>query len=358
MMGVLTIKFGGSSGRKPDDSGNIIGFIAGGLSAEAGGWSAYAQMVIGMLPLLLLTACVYWWFGQGYDKLINNSPMEVIGKVVKDLVREVSDDEELLRSREGKLLLSRVLRHDKHFDVGGIETPRSHQVLSGLNASHLESSLAALDSTQERFRDSTGHLDENESRKTLSRRRSEIGTELKYQRAISSPSRVISVASQNSNLGHSDATAVNIPPSTNANGSSSVRSLNQRSSLFSLNPPSDGGVASLFDESADTSLFPDSQGDFAEDDEEEETQSNAEDIQPLLTSSSSRLRSRKILEPPSTRVPGILDAPFGSAILPEGDETDLMFHVEPGESNTVVTDLSLHTYIHPCLIGRKYRNLN
>ncbi|RKO85484.1 hypothetical protein BDK51DRAFT_50751 [Blyttiomyces helicus] len=56
------------------------------------------------------------------------------------------------------------------------------------------------------------------------------------------------------------------------------------------------------------------------------------------------------LEPPTTRVPGILDAPFGAATseIPEGDEGDLFLRDAFGGADD---DLQLHTYVHPALIG-------
>lgn len=55
------------------------------------------------------------------------------------------------------------------------------------------------------------------------------------------------------------------------------------------------------------------------------------------------------VEPPMSRLFGILDAPFGAAtaVIPAEEEQDPMFFV-----GTEQDDLTLHTYLHPALVGR------
>lgn len=48
------------------------------------GWSGYAQMVLGVGPLLLITLTVYWWLKQGYEKQISRIPLDLISRAVKD----------------------------------------------------------------------------------------------------------------------------------------------------------------------------------------------------------------------------------------------------------------------------------
>ena len=62
------------------------------------------------------------------------------------------------------------------------------------------------------------------------------------------------------------------------------------------------------------------------------------------------------IEPPMTRVPGILDIPVetASAVLRYGDDFDLFRSDAEGgnDYDLSVDDMQLHTYMHPAIIGR------
>ena len=84
MMAVLAIKYGGSSnGGETRIRTKNAGVSTADVEPSVGGWSNYAQMVIGVVPLLICTAALVFWMNSGYDHLVEHMPMELIGKLVK-----------------------------------------------------------------------------------------------------------------------------------------------------------------------------------------------------------------------------------------------------------------------------------
>ena len=77
MMGVLALKAIGLD----DHHTRLVSL------AKPPAWSGYAQMVFGVGPLLFITLAVYWWLKQGYEKEINQVPLEVISRVIRELSR-------------------------------------------------------------------------------------------------------------------------------------------------------------------------------------------------------------------------------------------------------------------------------
>jgi hypothetical protein len=51
---------------------------------KAPGWSGYAQMVLGVGPLLLITMTIYWWLKQGYERQISIIPLDLISLSAKE----------------------------------------------------------------------------------------------------------------------------------------------------------------------------------------------------------------------------------------------------------------------------------
>ncbi|KAJ3399596.1 hypothetical protein HDV05_001688, partial [Chytridiales sp. JEL 0842] len=86
MMGVLALKYRTSEQVDVKSVERERGFVE--ILMDPPAWSAYAQTVACLLPLLGLTFLLYAWFREGYDKLVNNVPMEILGKVVRDLSKE------------------------------------------------------------------------------------------------------------------------------------------------------------------------------------------------------------------------------------------------------------------------------
>ncbi|KAI8845420.1 radial spoke protein 3-domain-containing protein [Chytridium lagenaria] len=70
MMGVLAFKHGS----KDSTPSSLISTLANGVRSAAPEWSGYVQMIVGVFPLL-----------EGYEKLIRNAPIELVGKVAREL---------------------------------------------------------------------------------------------------------------------------------------------------------------------------------------------------------------------------------------------------------------------------------
>ena len=72
-------------------------------SHKKGEWSQYAQMVVGILPLPVLTFVVYQMMNRAYQKQVTHVPLEVVGKVQKsfnEMMDRSPEDSTFARTRE------------------------------------------------------------------------------------------------------------------------------------------------------------------------------------------------------------------------------------------------------------------
>lgn len=240
-------------------------------------WSGYAQMVIGVAPLLLITIFVYGLLNQGFQKQITNIPLELVSNVARDL--------------------------------GG---SRSFLVGSALVEAKKGTGLELSEMT------GAGTLRDNESQNETSKFFSRVqGT------PVSKPLKPRKLR-------------------TNSNTSSPFSSVDDERVSTSDRGLSSMDLLESFND-MEPSPFPSPNSHFEEE-------------QPLLgisNESEDFLSLGNHLEPPMTRVPGILDAPLTTSILKLG-ELDL----KPSNRDIILNDndddyedLQINTYLHPALIG-------
>ncbi|KAJ3333288.1 hypothetical protein HDU76_009775 [Blyttiomyces sp. JEL0837] len=373
MMAVLAIKYGASGVPNPGNGGGGRG---GGNSkidvdlnstfsrGEFSGWSAYVQMIVGVIPLPFITMALSLWFSQGYDRLVTNTPMEVVGKVVKELKKNGVDGDRV-ESRGRNLM---------NGEKGGRELD---SVGDGSDAGS---------STGGRWKKKSGWA--KRFKKRLGFGREEVESESGGASGGSAVARESTVSSLG--FGHGEEMVshhLQRQDSTSGAGAAAITaedghaghgqgSMQHQQSGFSVRWSdsffgADG--ASVFNESIlDGSISEDEHDSHREDIERwlfhDGAATSTHEETALLSGSGQHRRdddeisegedihfpSTKTLEPPSTNVPGILDAPYGSAILPEGDEDEYMeTATSTGNDDPFKTpDLQVYTYIHPALIGR------
>ncbi|KAI8608288.1 hypothetical protein BC830DRAFT_1174544 [Chytriomyces sp. MP71] len=301
MMGVLAIKYGGSW----DTPG------------QPGEWSNYAQMVIGVAPLLVINFFMYWWFRNGYEKLVTNMPMEVLGKVLREV--RVSGAVETAASEflagTGGAGPSHRRRHDT------TQTPRSKRSrVFGTNSrpssplvEHSVNAAETLGTGTQRRTSSNSIVESYRSPPSLKSGHGNL-----HRRASERIEAIMSIVSENPDAAapvFDDETSIVLAP-TAARRESTIS--------LSMDAHLDGA------------------------DEEDEDLGSAPSPH---------------LEPPSTQVPGILDAPFASGAIPKGDEQQLLLGEDEARTDGAAAttarvlesakeDLQNYTYIHPALIGR------
>ncbi|KAJ3409142.1 hypothetical protein HDU80_002772 [Chytriomyces hyalinus] len=316
MMGVLAIKYGNSW----DEPG------------KAGEWSNYAQMVIGVLPLLFINLLMYWWFRNGYEKLVTNLPMEVLGKVLRDARNAEAAESSGLASSSP---LSGSRRRNET-----VPTPRSKRARV--------------------FGSSTNG------------RAGTVGSAPRVEQSVNAAEILGSPTVRrisSSSLGESYRSPSSLKGSLHRRASERIEAI---MSIVSENPDAE---ASVFEDESSIVLGPtlpqqqleqqsqrrDSSSSFNIDQHVVDTHGPEDDSDEDVNGAPS-----PHLEPPATRVPGILDAPFASGAIPKGDEQMLLLGedttVAVGEDarslggfkilETVKEDLQNYTYIHPALIGR------
>ncbi|KAJ3312309.1 hypothetical protein HDV04_003202 [Boothiomyces sp. JEL0838] len=250
MMGVLALKSAG------EGSYNTLSSLG---SIES--LSAYAQMVIGVIPLLFLTFFAYKLLNDAYEKQIRNIPLEVIGKAMRSLSKQ--DEENVMHSEPSG---SQLAQPELLFE----------QELAGF---------------------------EGRSKRKLKSRMSSLSMKNRYQQ---------------------DQIQINI-----SEDSSSGDELipNKRYSTFNIIQPNPE-FNPFHDPSEINPILDQSSG------------SGYQQLNPPPDTMS------RHIEPPMTRVAGILDVPLESAMLKYGEESD-NFLVDDAEE-----DCQLHSYMHPALIGK------
>ncbi|KAI8906749.1 hypothetical protein EDD86DRAFT_192935 [Gorgonomyces haynaldii] len=245
MMGVLALRAGDAKKGDPNLSG-------------------YAQMVLGVFPLVGITLFVFQLLSQGYEKQLRNIPLDILGAVARDLEakREVTEEPRQPQFHGQELA---------EFKPG--EHPTLH---------HRTSTISMLG--RHRYSDI-------------------VTGEPQFQIPVKPP------------------------------------------------PESPGRSIHTNRYSSPIALFADDQDPepFSEDDPRTPGEQES-----LLESSSlsdfeEALALANHLEPPMTRVPGILDAPLGAALLRYGD---MDYNAFDPSDDPMADDLQIHTFMHPALIGK------
>ncbi|TPX70665.1 hypothetical protein SpCBS45565_g01605 [Spizellomyces sp. 'palustris'] len=325
MMGVLALKAG--SGIKTQHHGDDKNdpFIMDDKGGAKLRWTGYVQMVVGVMPLLVITSLLYWWFKHGFEQLVENTPIDVVGAVAKDLARSRNDvgastDALVIGDVEKGKELATVTPGRRTGNVNGTLGKRASirairgRVRKGSTGAGDRGIGQKEDGDEDWIRDTSDHrpLSTATDREVQSSSRGPVG-------AASSPT----------------------TSDVNDQASSPLR-------FEMINEESFDGQAYRYshdlyggDDEATSLLIT----------ENDETQSLLHDDHEHPPSDTEDATPTPHLEPPMTRVPGILDAPFisATAIVPAGDEADntasLYFDNEED-------DLQIHTYVHPALIGR------
>jgi hypothetical protein len=225
MMGVLALKSG-----EPSDTMAM---------SAAEQWSEYAKMVIGVIPLLLMTYLVYSLLKQAYEKQIRNVPLEVLGAA------------------------------QRSFMSGNTEpfTMSESQELSDISADiRLRNRLSVFSNASTTYPIESGSEDHKSK-------------------------------------------------------------LAGRHSMASILDPTIGESSPFYD--------------LGEQDGFNDDSFQHSSYQPIENENEMMVRH---VEPPMTRVSGILDIPIGTAMIKHGDQ----LANQEGEPD----DLLLYSYVHPALIGR------
>ncbi|KAJ3205328.1 hypothetical protein HDU82_005267 [Entophlyctis luteolus] len=280
MMGVLAIKYGGSWNEP----------------GKPGEWSNYAQMVIGVLPLLFVDVLLYWWFQNGYEKLVTNLPMEVLGKIMREFRNtEMPADAEATSPSSprggAKPKRSRVFGATHGAHTPAAVSPAQAQSTLAAESLAAPSERTAIEGVVggSRFPGGVGSYKSDAT--SLMRRAS--------QRRIE---QIMSIVSDDPEV-----TPLFDDPPAGANGTA----VGSPSSQY-LRPGSNAATSTGAQAAAPLAA--------------------ADGANEMSESTSTRLSigggpaidANPHIEPPTTRVPGILDAPFVSGAIPKGDEQRIL----------------------------------
>ncbi|KAJ3320157.1 Nuclear cap-binding protein subunit 1 [Boothiomyces sp. JEL0866] len=250
MMGVLALK-------SAEDGSLTVSSNLG----SADSLSAYAQMVIGVMPLLFITYFVYKLLNDAYEKQIRNIPLEVIGRAMRSLVKESED-----------------------------------------NIATNESSSSHLSQPSLLFEQELAGFDNRNSRK-LKNRLSSLSMKNRHNQ---------------------DQIHINISDDSSS-GDEVIP--NKRYSTFNIIQPNP--EFNPFHDPSEVNPILDITANSG--------------YQPITANVD--IMNRHI-EPPMTRVAGVLDVPLESAMLKYGEESDNI------SVDDVEEDCQLHSYMHPALIGK------
>ncbi|KAI8585674.1 hypothetical protein BDZ88DRAFT_502106 [Geranomyces variabilis] len=392
MMGVLALKAGtglvgnpgdGDNGDDDDDLFGGTGFLQS--EKKRLHWSGYVQMVVGVGPLLIITGLMYWWFKHGFEKLINHIPLDIVGSVAREFAsRRGNAAEAEGRGVSGKAGAGTGVNRGERVVVGEVETgeelapvsstsrPRASsggaRAAGGASSSSATAGTApavskrvSIRATRGRVRKASTATADGRSFDTTPLEEAElhdglaVGGSRNTRTASASPSRGTPVSSFS-------------PPAGSDGQGRFYGSISSSPQRFE-----DGIDTGRDSMRADDFYFQS----FAEDVERgdgearrsngmrddghnDEADAGVDQVLDIEDADDRDDEAQTIhLEPPMTRVPGVLDAPFvtASAIVPAGDEGDQqdVYITSPasgGRGNASEDDLQMHTYVHPALIGR------
>ncbi|KAJ3104134.1 hypothetical protein HDU97_009485 [Phlyctochytrium planicorne] len=338
MMGVLAFKHGvKDKAARLSSMGTLL------FTSTAPEWSGYVQMIVGVIPLFFFSLAMFWWFREGYEKLVRNAPIESVGKVARELAKGSRDVNPTNPAGPGMSPTTQSpvmgdvesLSGDKPKELGDVPPGRG----VGGRGKPFRKRLVDGADTDSLIRRGTLLGTELLSPVIPSHRPQSADIhDLTLPPSPSLPSTSAFVSFVEPGISPAGSTLVDVSPAIRTRNSMTP----SRDSIASSSPyqgREDDATYSIFEEPLE------SEGVIHEDD-----LSDGEDFSSPTAP----------LEPPSTRVPGILDAPLQPAVIPEGDEDESMLRTfavssrPHGRQMTVfdAPDLQLHTYIHPALIGR------
>ncbi|KAI8922345.1 hypothetical protein DFJ77DRAFT_495618 [Powellomyces hirtus] len=308
MMGVLALKAGsGINGHPDDDERSMRSDDKSKLH-----WSGYVQMVVGVAPLLIITGLIFWWFKHGFEKLLDHVPLDVVGSVARELASQRTESG---TARDGVMVGE--TEHGK--ELAPVRSPRS----SVHRHSATVSKRVSIKAIRGRVRKaSTATADGRPS-----------GLVEETEELLSRAGSTTTPSTPDGAYGSLSSSPSRFEMAHDGPSGSRERDAGRPDDFYFQAVPEDaedGRRSSSADESqalVNDLLYEEAVTDLDNSDEVIHTQH---------------------LEPPMTRVPGVLDAPFitASAIVPAGDEEEQEIGAFGGD------DLQIHTYVHPALIGR------
>ncbi|KAI8822106.1 uncharacterized protein EV422DRAFT_417220 [Fimicolochytrium jonesii] len=338
MMGCLALKAGSGITSKPDKDASQEMLRSDDKSRLL--WSGYVQMVVGVAPLLLITSLVYWWFQHGFEKIVTHIPLEIVGGVAKDLAKQRNDEAATRRNRMS------VGGEDHGKELATVSAPAPNNKSNGTTSR--ANKRVSIKATRGRVK--SGSVGGPEGRHPTEHICDGDGVDDSRDSSadmMTPPGRTRPSAADS-------ASSPGANPRTPTNGGSTFGG-RKSSSPFRLGILAETSSAHDDDDMYRYEDGPSGEGTFESTaDTVSEYTIGIEDPQTSMFDDPSFLTTVEDstptphLEPPMTRVAGILDAPFisASAIVPAGDEADNATKINEHD------DLQLHTYVHPALIGR------
>ncbi|KAJ1558687.1 hypothetical protein HK096_007310 [Nowakowskiella sp. JEL0078] len=311
-------------------------------------WTSYAKTILCVLPLTVINFGLLWWLKNGYDKLVMNTPLDIISTVAEEVKGDL-DGNNNSGSMAGRVVVAAAAAFKgRTYSLGSSSFTNLDQTLkkkiltpkgSIRNMNSSSTSETITSSTSQKF-------------KSISRDIEVQNTEVETTPGNVSESNDMLSATVGVAVNIADA-AINVVAPNQAvfSGEGTVEGLNGTkvaidNELFEVPAPStpvavDADTSSTFSIGSATSI------------------SNPTAV----------FVKMRHLEPTMTRVPGILDAPIESAtpVVSEKDSQPLYeaFHDKhslrnrnslqlsmPDQFETEKTDLILLSYLHPALIGR------
>ncbi|KAJ3392635.1 hypothetical protein HDU92_008269 [Lobulomyces angularis] len=341
----------------------------------------YISFILSVLPLLLITITMFWWFKNGYEKQIQHLPLDILGKVGRDLETQVKTTDSNGVSCKNEWSKT----DDKEL---GIVAPEVNLIHPG-DEDH--NNIKKLGELKRKLSSRT--LDRTQTYRSAVKRKSE--QDLKSNENFGS---LQSNAKENNLFGDDALYSSSSVPQTNPN-TFNTTSVNNR-----FRSSTENSSISMFDEPNPWEASNEKQNIPSEEQpllsnnnryiydhnniySERISEENVEDGDYFNNSMNNRSVRRGLLssfeeneetngnivsmhlEPPMQRCPGILDPPLESSIpvIPDMDEEDFMNAIS-GEGqqypssegystiarkiNQNEIDLILYTYLHPALIGR------
>ncbi|KAI9203034.1 uncharacterized protein BJ171DRAFT_569284 [Polychytrium aggregatum] len=279
------------------------------------------KVILAILPLLFLNIFVYWWLKNGYEAIVSHPPLEVIGKIVKAHSRSVQEQASRLQAQPQSQQQQQPQSHEDDVVDGSVHPQIRPEASPILNRAARSGNHGQM----------LGHGRNN------------------LARARGGPSHSISKAHLRNSIGQelgATSSRSHTAFQSDQDDSEASASVDDGFGTPSEAGSSDGAIPSPSLSGADGMgiIHPQNTLDIAEPTATEEQGLVSDDF------AEGRYNRNRVqhLEPPMIRVPGILDAPvtFNSALIPEGDEAELMLDPNSNE------DMQVHTYIHPALIGR------
>ncbi|KAJ3156813.1 hypothetical protein HDU86_003579 [Geranomyces michiganensis] len=406
MMGVLALKAGtglvGNPGHGGGDNDDDDDMLFG--NSNAGSflfsdkkqlhWSGYVQMVVGVGPLLVITGLMYWWFKHGFEKLITHVPLDIVGSVAREFASRRAAEERSGGAGRGDGVMGKGaggagVSGGERVVVGEVETgkelapvssktrrPRAESGGGGAGAAGggTPSSTAPPVSKRVSIRATRGRV-RKASTATADSRSFDMtpveeaehqleapssATARNIRNASASPSRGTPIASSSSSTPFSPAGSdgryygsISSSPQRFGDGIDAGRPDSIRADDYYFQSYMED-VERIGGSNVGAGTGHDSQARQHDDDDyadENQALLEIEDPDDREDTEAQTLH----LEPPMTRVPGVLDAPFitASAIVPAGDEGDQQdMYISSPSTGSNDDDLQMHTYVHPALIGR------